>query len=131
MTREDKGAAYLYATTTPILLDGKKLAGMMAMEIYVRHGLTSHWFGCGHSLGLTAYAKRHPLPSPLSRLSDDLILKILLDFSSENSGILVLYPCSPEAEAFVSRSMAALESHYVILPPAVSGDPLAPLIQNV
>lgn len=131
MTSNRQGTEYLYATTIPVLLDGKRLAGAVAMEIYVRHGLTSHWFGRGHSLSIAAYAERHPLPASLSRLSDDLILKMLLDFSAEHPGILALYPCSPEAEAFVGRSMAALESHYVVLSPVVSDDPLAPLVKKV
>ena len=131
VTTDEQGNEYLYATTVPVLLDGKRLAGKVAMEIYVRHGRISHWFGRRQSLILAAYTNHHPLPGAFDRLSDDLILTMLQDFSSENQGILVLYPCSPGAEAFVERNRSLLDNHFVILPPCVGLDPLAPLVKKV
>lgn len=131
MTNYGSGAEYLYSTTVPVLLDGKRLAGKLAMEIYVRHGLISHWIGCGNSFQLTAYAHKHPLPCHFKHLSDDILLKILLDFSEGYQGILALYPCSEEAQAFVERMAISLESHFVILSPDLSRDPLAPLVKKV
>lgn len=121
---------YLYTTAVPVLLGGAVRAGKTAAEIYLRHEITSHWFGKGVDLRLVTYAKRHPLPSPITEMSDELLLQILLDFAAEQIGLLALYPCDEVAEAFVNRSLPALESRYVVLPPYTEGDPLVPLVRK-
>lgn len=130
MLNSQSGSEYLYTTTVPVLLDGRRRAGAAAVEMYVRHGVRPHWFGRGISLSLAAYAQCRPLPAPLSSLSDEILVQILRDFAAEHEGLLALYPCSPEAEAFLARTSALLESHYVILPPPCGGDPLAPLVRG-
>lgn len=130
MTYDENGTEYLYTTALPVLLDGKRTAGYVAMDMYTRHGVNPHWFGRGFSFSLAVYAQRHPLPAPLSALSDEILTQILLDFASEHVGLLALYPCSPEAEAFVARVAPSLESRYVILPLPVDSDPLAPLVRK-
>lgn len=129
MTCEDV-TGYLYTTAVPVLLDGKAPARRLAWEMQLRHDIRPHWFGRGAGLHLLGAAWRHPLPRPLSRMSDGVLLQILLDFAAEQSGILLLYPCSPEAEAFVSRNAEVLETRYVILPVSHRGDPLSPLVRN-
>lgn len=121
--------AYLYTTAVPVLLGGKTAAGRLAGEIYTRHGITPHWFGKGTDLGLLTYAARHPLPAPVADMSDPLLVQILLDFARENPGLLILYPCAPEAVAFTERMSAALECCYVVTRPP-EGDPLQVLVRR-
>ncbi|MBE6585270.1 MAG: hypothetical protein E7645_01940 [Ruminococcaceae bacterium] len=128
MTYDDL-TGYLYTTAVPVLLDGKVTAGRLASEMHLRHDIRPHWFGRGFDIRLLLSALRHPLPSALSRMSDGVLLQILLDFAATQSGILLLYPCSPEAEAFVGRNTEVLESRYVILHAPAVGDPLAPLVR--
>ena len=128
--QKDNITDYLYMTMLPVLLDGKKRAGEIALEMYMRHGITPHWFGRGMDIRLAFCAERHPLPATPGILSDEILTEILLDFAEEHGGLLVLYPCSPAAEAFIARTSAALESQYVIQPLG-EGDPLAPLVRNI
>ena len=130
MIQDENATDYLYMTMLPVLLDGKKYAGTVAMDMYLRHAVMPHWFGRGMDLRLAFYAQRHPLPAPLGVLSDEILTEILLDFAEEHEGLLALYPCSSEAEAFVARCATALESKYVILP-LCEGDPLAPLVRKI
>ena len=121
---------YLYTTAIPVLLGEPKTAGRAAEEIYLRHQVTAHWFGRGRNLRLLFYAKRYRLPAPMNEISDNLLLQILLDFASEQHGILALYPCDRAAEDFVARNSEALESRYVILSLPDKGDLLAPLVRK-
>ncbi len=125
MDSAETNHAYLYTTVIPVLLGSASMAGKAAKDMYLRHEITPHWFGCGSSLRLWGYTKRHPLPRPVSDMSDGLLLQILLDFADEQSGLLALYPCSPEAEAFVERQTQALESRFVILTLTEARDPLS------
>lgn len=129
MNHDQSTSEYLYATAVPVLLGSSQTARKTASEIYLRHrDVTPHWFGRGCDFRLTPYVKRHILPAPLWEMSDELLLQILLDFASEESGLLLLFPCDEDAKAFADRNMLALESRYVILPPPVSGDPLASVV---
>ncbi len=119
---------YLYTTVIPVLLDGNAFAGRAARDIYLRHEIMPHWFGHRRCFGLWRCVKCHRLPRPVAEMSDSLLLQILLDFAAEQSGLLVLYSCSPEAEAFVSRKTQALESRFVILPLPDAGDPLSLIV---
>ena len=130
MSQRQIETEYLYMTAIPVLLDGTAEAGQAAMEIYLRHQITPHWFGRGVDLKLVMYAKRHRLPSPVGVISDEILLQILLDFAAEHYGLLALYPCSPEAVAFVERTVSVLETYYVILSLPESGDPLQRLVRK-
>lgn len=107
---------YLYHTTTPILLDGKKTAGLLAKNIWRAYGLTSHWFGCGRHYLLTAYAQKHTLPHSPSTMPDDLLTQILIDFAKEQpmQQILVLVPCSTDAADYMSRQKDKLETYFLL-----------------
>lgn len=119
---------YLYTTVIPVLLGDASSAGKAARDIYMRHEITPHWFGRKRHILLGGCCRCHRLPRPLADMSDPLLLQILLDFAREQSGLLVLYPCSSEAEAFVLREKQALESRFVILSLPSTGDPLFPVV---
>ena len=122
------GHEYLYTTVVPVLLGGGLPAGRAAREIHLRHEITPHWFAHRRGIGLWGCAQYHRLPRPVEEMSDSLLLQILLDFASEQSGLLVLYPCSSEAESFVIRKSETLESRFVILPLPKTGDPLSRIV---
>lgn len=122
------GHEYLYTTVVPVLLGGGLPAGRAAREIHLRHEITPHWFAHRRGIGLWGCAQYHRLPRPVEEMSDSLLLQILLDFASEQSGLLVLYPCSSEAESFVIRKAETLESRFVILPLPKTGDPLSRIV---
>lgn len=126
-------SSYLYYTIHPVLLGESTSAGRLAKAIRKKYRLTSHWFGVGYHLGLTAYAKRHPLPQPLRLISRPLLLQILLDHAKEQSAdcICAILPCDKDAENFLLRQKEALDPFYVILPlQSPVGDPLASLIHE-
>ena len=122
------GQEYLYTTVIPVLLDGDATAGKIARDMYLRHEITAHWFGYKRGISLWGCSKCHRLPCAVTDMSDTLLLQILLDFAKEQSGLLVLYPCSPAAEAFILRRAKALESCFVIQRIPEAGDPLFPLV---
>lgn len=122
------GHEYLYTTVVPVLLGGGLPAGRAAREIHLRHEIIPHWFAHRRGIGLWGCAQYHRLPRPVEEMSDSLLLQILLDFASEQSGLLVLYPCSSEAESFVIRKAETLESRFVILPLPKTGDPLSRIV---
>ncbi|MBQ7316350.1 MAG: hypothetical protein IJW90_04480 [Clostridia bacterium] len=122
------GHEYLYTTVVPVLLGEGVPAGRVAREIHLRHEIISHWFGHRRGMGLWGCARYHRLPHPVEEMSDSLLLQILLDFASEQSGLLVLYPCSSEAASFAARKAEALESRFVILPIPQTGDPLSCIV---
>ncbi len=108
---------YLYGTAVPVLLDGGKLAGRVALFLYARFGLDVHWFGEGRHLLLAIYAKKHPCPSYAEK-NDRVTVRLLKAFAKERgraAGIPALIPCSPEAVAFLARVGAELEEEYVLL----------------
>ena len=124
-------STYLYHTTLPVLLGGKQRAGRLAKTIWRMYGLTSHWFGVGHSYSLTAYAEKHPLPHAITQMSPPLLRQILLDFAKEASpqNILVLIPCDAQAVAFIEQEQDILASSFLILPQDIPlHDPLSPLV---
>lgn len=139
--------AYLYQPFVPVLLGGGTLSAIRtAARIGRRHDVVCHWFG-RRRLPLRGHLKYHPLP-PLSSLSrrsrrsrrssahaDAMLTQILLDFAhaeEAGGGFLSLLPCSPEAEAYLCRHRAALETAFVLLPSASpSDDPLRGLIAPV
>ena len=124
---------YLFGTTIPVLLDGRRQAGRLARMLYVRLGLESHWFGAkGHFL-LSVYACKHS-SLPLTQENDKINLRLLKDFARERRspvGILALIPCSPEAEVFLGRVGHELEEDFVFLDrPESTENPLLGLIQS-
>ena len=124
---------YLFYTTTPVLLGGSAHAGRRAKAIWEAYHLTPHWFGRGRHWSLTAYAQKHTLPQKISLVSDTLLVQILIDFAKEqqDGNILVLIPCSKDAQEFLTRQKAVLETYFVILPHDTPlDDPLSLLIKN-
>ncbi|MBR6782313.1 MAG: hypothetical protein IKM33_03860 [Clostridia bacterium] len=124
---------YLFGTTKPVLLDGRRLAGRLARMLYVRLGLESHWFGARGHILLTVYARKHP-SLPYAEENDPVNLLLLKSFARERStaaGILALIPCSPEAEAFLGRVGHELEEDFVLLDsPELGQNPLQKLVQR-
>lgn len=122
---------YLYFTTTPVLLGGKRQAGRLARHLWQLYGRTSHWFGHGYHYLLTAYSEKHPLPRKISAMSDALLTQILIDFAKEQPEhpILPLIPCSDTATAYLERARSQLEPYFVIFPQEISAkDPLSLLL---
>ena len=102
---------YLFGTTVPVLLDGRRQAGRLARMLYVNFGLESHWFGARGHILLSIYARKHPT-LPFSPDHDAVNLRIIKDFARErrvSTGIHALIPCSPEAEVFLGRVGHELE----------------------
>lgn len=129
MTESELQRAYLYQPFVPVLLGGGPSAAVrMAGRIRRYHGVVCHWFG-RRSMPLGGFIKRHPHPTVLS---DEALTRMLLDFAREKEacgGFLSLLPCSSEAEAYLYRNRAVLETAFVLLPPPPpSGDPLRGLI---
>ena len=124
---------YLFGTTVPVLLDGRRQAGRLARMLYVQFGLESHWFGSrGHFL-LSVYARKHST-LPLTPENDAVNLRIIRDLARErrgSSGILALIPCSPEAEVFLGRVGHELEEDFIFLNrPEENENPLVGLIRS-
>ena len=124
---------YLFGTTRPILLDGRRDAGRLARMLYVRLGVEAHWFGAkGHAL-LSVYARKHP-SLPYTEENDSVNLLLLKAFAREreqSKGILALIPCTTEAELFLRRAGHTLEEDFVLLERPESGqNPLQKLVQT-
>ena len=124
---------YLYGTAVPVLLDGGRLAGRVALYLYTRHGLHVHWFGRRRHLLTAIYAQKHMAP-PYTEENDRVILRLLKAFAREHGravGILALIPCSPEAVVFLTRVRHELENEFVLLDPPQEGqNPLQGLVQR-
>ena len=124
---------YLFGTTIPVLLDGRREAGRVARMLYVRFGLESHWFGTKGHLLLSIYAHKHP-SLPFTAENDRIHLHLLKDLAREvgtTTGILALIPCSPEAEVFLGRVGHELEEDFIFLNRSEPGEnPLLGLIQR-
>ena len=124
---------YLFGTTVPVLLDGRRQAGRLARMLYVNFGLESHWFGARGHILLSIYARKHPT-LPFSPDHDAVNLRIIKDFARErrvSTGIHALIPCSPEAEVFLGRVGHELEEDFVFLHnPEAEENPLLGLIRS-
>lgn len=124
---------YLFGTTVPVLLGGKRQAGRLARMLYIRFGLESHWFGDRGHILLSVYARKHP-SLPLAIEHDPVNLLLLKAFARERStsaGILALIPCSPEAELFIARAGHELEEDFILLDrPKPTQNPLWGLIRQ-
>ena len=125
--------ALLYFTAKPVLLGAPKEAGRIAALLYRRHGITCRWLGNGSSLRLRIYARRHPLHIPPNKKGERLYLRLLLDMAKEKplGGIPCIIPCSPDAEAFLTRFREDLEEHFTLLTcPKENADPLCSLVHH-
>lgn len=124
---------YLYGTAVPVLLDGGRLAGRVALYLYTRHGLHVHWFGRRRHLLTAIYAQKHMAP-PYTEENDRVILRLLKAFARESrhtGGILALIPCSPAACGFLSRVGSELNEDYTLLKmPDMTSHPLSGLVRN-
>ena len=124
---------YLFGTTIPVLLDGRRQAGRLSRMLYVRFGLVAHWFGARGQFLLSVYARKHPA-LPLIPENDRVNLRLLKDFAGEHratTGILALIPCSPEAEVFIGRVGHELEEDFIFLHRSESAEnPLMELIRS-
>lgn len=110
---------WLYHTTLPVLVgtpaDARK-AGRLARALFRRHGVICTWFGRRLSLRLWLYTHRYPVS--LGPLNDAMRVRALLDFAAapvRRGYLLALIPCSPEADAFLTRCSDALGAAYVRL----------------
>ena len=124
---------YLFGTAVPVLLDGGRSAGRLARMLYTRFGLEAHWFGAKGHLLLSVYARKHRA-LPFTKENDAVTLRLLRAFAREHgsaAGILALIPCSPEAEAYLTRVGATLEEEFVLLPlPDLTEGPLRGLLRR-
>lgn len=126
-------ARYLYTTAIPVLLGGGRLAGKTALYLYAHYGLEVRWLGEGWHPLLAIYADR--LASlPLTEEKDAVVTRHLLAFAKgyqRSVGIPALIPCSPEAEAYLTRVGATLEEEFVLLPlPDLTEGPLRGLLRR-
>ena len=124
---------YLYTTAVPVLLGGGRLAGKTALYLYARYGLEVRRLGEGWHPLLAIYAKR--LASlPLTEETDATVTRHLLAFAKgyrRTVGIPALIPCSPEAEAYLTRAGAVLEEEFVLLPlPDLTESPIRGLLRR-
>ena len=124
---------YLYTTAIPVLLGGGGLAGKTALYLYTRYGLEVRWLGEGWHPLLAIYAKR--LASlPLTEENDATVTRHLLAFAEgyrRSVGIPTVIPCSPEAEAYLTRAGDTLEEEFVLLPlPDLTQSPLRGLLRR-
>ena len=124
---------YLYTTAVPILLGGGRLAGKTAQYLYGHYGLEVRWLGDTWHPLLTIYAKR--LASiPLTEENDATVTRHLLAFAKgyrRSVGIPAIIPCSPEAEAYLTRAGDTLEEEFVLLPlPDLTDTPLRGLLRR-
>ena len=124
---------FLYYTTIPILLDGTGTAGRLAKALYCRHGVTAYGFCPRRGLLLSLYAHYHHT-LPYTSENDGVILRLLDAFARDKrnqGGILLLIPCSPEAQAFLERVRPRLEENFVMADlPSSTEDPLGCLIRG-
>ena len=110
---------WLYHTTLPILVGtptDAHQAGRLARALFRRHGVVCTWFGRRLSLRLWLYTHRYPVS--LGSLSDAMRVRALLDFAAapvRRGYLLVLIPCSPKADAFLTRCSDALGAAYIRL----------------
>ena len=124
---------YLNTTAVPILLGGGRLAGKTAQYLYAHYGLEVRWLGDGWHPLLAIYAKR--LASlPLTEENDATVTRHLLAFAEgyrRSVGIPAIIPCSPEAEAYLTRARDMLEEEFVLLPlPDLTQSPLRGLLRR-
>lgn len=127
------GDRFLFHTAVPILLGGSRDAGRMARELYCRYGVTAYCFSPRRGLLSAVYADfRRTLP--YAPENDRVTLRLLLAFAEEwrrRVGILLLIPCSPEAEAFLARARSRLEEDFIFADPAtLPRDPLGSLLRR-
>lgn len=125
----------LYYTAVPILLGGSpRMAGRIAADLFLRHGISTHWYGRGWHPLIAVYAKRHPVSLPFSEVNDGIMVRLLRGFEKQQrytGGISCLIPCSEEAEQFLMRAREELEERFVILDrPAEGSDPLCGLVHG-
>lgn len=124
---------YLYTTAVPVLLGGGRLAGKTALYLYAHYGLAVRWLGDTWHPLLAIYAKR--LASlPLTEENDATVTRHLLAFAEgyrRSVGIPAVIPCSPEAEAYLTRARDMLEEEFVLLPlPDLTQSPLRGLLRR-
>ena len=124
---------YLYTTAVPILLGGGRLAGKTAQYLYGHYGLEVRWLGDTWHPLLAIYAKR--LASlPLTEENDATVTRHLLALAEgyrRSVGIPAIIPCSPEAEAYLTRAEDTLEEEFVLLPlPDLTQSPLRGLLRR-
>jgi hypothetical protein len=124
---------YLYTTAVPVLLGGGRLAGKTALYLYAHYGLAVRWLGDTWHPLLAIYAKR--LASlPLTEENDATVTRHLLAFAESyrrSVGIPAVIPCSPEAEAYLTRAGDTLEEEFVLLPlPDLTQNPLRGLLRR-
>ncbi len=125
----------LYYTAVPILLGGSpRGVGRIAADLYIRHGISTHWYGRGWHPLIAVYAVRHPVSLPFSEENDGIMVRLLRGFEKQQrytGGIPCLIPCSEEAEQFLSRAREEMEERFVILDrPAEGADPLCGLVHG-
>lgn len=122
----------LFYTAVPLLLGHPREAGRLAARLSIKHGVTCRFVGQGTHPLLWFFGARRALPLLFTPENDPLLIRFLLDFAKEQrpiGGILCLIPCSPEAEAALSRVRERLEETFVILPrPAAGENPLYGLV---
>ena len=124
---------YLYTTAVPVLLGGGRLAGKTALYLYAHYGLAVRWLGDTWHPLLAIYAKR--LASlPLTEENDATVTRHLLALAEgyrRSVGIPAVIPCSPEAEAYLTRAGDTLEEEFVLLPlPDLTQSPLRGLLRR-
>ena len=124
---------YLYTTAVPVLLGGGRLAGKTALYLYAHYGLAVRWLGDTWHPLLAIYAKR--LASlPLTEENDATVTRHLLALAEgyrRSVGIPAIIPCSPEAEAYLTRAREVLEEEFVLLPlPDLTQSPLRGLLRR-
>ncbi len=124
---------YLYTTAVPVLLGGGRLAGKTALYLYTHYGLAVRWLGDTWHPLLAIYAKR--LASlPLTEENDATVTRHLMAFAEgyrRSVGIPAVIPCSPEAEAYLTRAGDTLEEEFVLLPlPDLTQNPLRGLLRR-
>ena len=124
---------YLYTTAVPVLLGGGRLAGKTALYLYAHYGLAVRWLGDTWHPLLAIYAKR--LASlPLTEENDATVTRHLLALAEgyrRSVGIPAVIPCSPEAEAYLTRAGDTLEEEFVLLPlPDLTESPLRGLLRR-
>ena len=124
---------YLYTTAVPVLLGGGRLAGKTALYLYAHYGLAVRWLGDTWHPLLAIYAKR--LASiPLTEENDATVTRHLLALAEgyrRSVGIPAISPCSPEAEAYLTRAGDTLEEEFVLLPlPDLTDTPLRGLLRR-
>jgi hypothetical protein len=124
---------YLYTTAVPVLLGGGRLAGKTALYLYAHYGLAVRWLGDTWHPLLAIYAKR--LASiPLTEENDATVTRHLLALAEgyrRSVGIPAIIPCSPEAEAYLTRAGDTLEEEFVLLPPPdLTESPLRGLLRR-